>query len=189
VDDEQGFTLLQLMVALVIVGVLASVAVPGMAKRVNASKRVEAQVSLGTIARMQDAFFTSRGYYASTFRELGFRTDAGGSHGRRYQFSLTALDSGRGYVATATANLDGDDFDDVLFVARAAEYKGVTVIAKDDITNQAFPVEFCFRASSNDRNGDGNGNAGGSGDSNDRNGDGNGNAGQGDGGRRTCVRI
>ena len=36
--------------------------------------------------------------------ELGFRTDVGGSHGRRYEFALTALDAGRAYAVTATAN-------------------------------------------------------------------------------------
>jgi len=187
--NNGGFSVIEAMVVLVVLATLAAMAFPGMAKRVNYSKRAEARVSLGTISRMQDAHYQTRGRYAATMDELGFRTDIGGSHGRRYQFNVIALDGGAAYAVTATANLDGDAFQDVLVVVRGGSYHGDTMVVRDDITNLAQPVSLCFRAGSNDRNGDGNGNAGQSRASNDRNGDGNGNAGQGDGGRRTCVQI
>ena len=186
--NDKGFTLIELAAVLAVLAVLAAMGGSAMAKHVNYSKRTEALVALGTISRMQDAFYQERGRYAATLDDLGFGTDAQGQ-GRRYRFAVTALDGGNAYVTTAIANLDGDAFRDLLFVARGAGYRGAIVLADDDITNLAQPVKLCFAGGTNDRNGDGNGNSGRSGTSRDRNGDGNGNAGRGGGGGQSCFTL
>jgi type II secretory pathway pseudopilin PulG len=107
-----------------VVSVLASVAVPSMFRNAAASKRVEAYEALGNIARMQDAFFQSKGYYAATFDELGFMMDAGRAKGinawvgKRYTYALTAFFGGTNYAAVAVGNIDGDTFQDLLYVSR-----------------------------------------------------------------------
>jgi prepilin-type N-terminal cleavage/methylation domain-containing protein len=122
--SERGMSLIEMMIAVMIVGVLASMAGTGLAKNTVMAKRPEAYLGLSTISRMQDAFFTSRGYYASTLDELGYTMDHGIAPdsntwiGRRYTFSITPLSSGQGYVATAVGNLDGDVFQDILFATR-----------------------------------------------------------------------
>lgn len=121
---ERGFSVLELMVALVVIGVLSSVATPGLVRHVNFSKRPEAHVGLATISRMQDAYYQERGYYAPTLDELGFQMDQGSAVdantwvGHRYAFSVTPLSGGQSYVATAVGDLDGDEFQDILFVSR-----------------------------------------------------------------------
>jgi len=123
--SERGFSLLEMMVAVGIVSVLASVAVPSLINNAAASKRVEAYQALGTISRMQDAFFQSRGYYASEFKELGFTMDNDQKKdypnawvGRRYTFALTTFFGGTNYAAVAVGNIDGDTFQDLLYVSR-----------------------------------------------------------------------
>ena len=187
--NEGGFSMLQLLAAVMIAAALAAIATPGMAKRLNESRRVEGRISLATIARMQDAFYQGRGRYAATLDELGFDTDRGLRRSQRYVFSVTALDNASAYAATAIGNLDGDRIQDVLVVARGGGHRGAVAVTTDDITNLSTPFRLCVAAGSNDQNGDGNGNNGRSGGSNDRNGDGNGNAGQGGGGRQTCFSL
>lgn len=121
---ERGFSLLELMVVVGIVSVLASVAVPSMIVNANQAKRKEAYLALGTIARMQDAFFQSRGYYASGIVELGFSMDGikqrgfNSFVGRRYTYAITTFFGGTNYAAVAVGNIDGDSFQDLLFVSR-----------------------------------------------------------------------
>ena len=122
--SERGLSILELMVAVVIIGVLSSMATAGMSKHINFAKRPEAYVGLATIARMQDAYYDGRGYFASTLDELGFTMDGGSASGsnawvgRRYTFSITPMNGTQNYVATAIGNIDGDEFQDILFAAR-----------------------------------------------------------------------
>jgi len=122
--NERGLSILELMVALVVVGVLAATATPGMVRHVNYSRRPEAYLGLATISRMQDAHYVMYGRYASTIDELGFQMDQGSLAnanawvGHRYTFSVTPLNSGRNYVATAVGDLDGDEFQDILFTQK-----------------------------------------------------------------------
>ena len=121
---QRGFSLLELMVAVMIVGILASMGGSGMAKHVTYAKRPEAYLGLATISRMQNAYYTTKGYYASTLDELGYTMSSGGASGnnawlgKRYTFSITPLNAAQGYVATAVGNIDGDEFQDILFASR-----------------------------------------------------------------------
>jgi prepilin-type N-terminal cleavage/methylation domain-containing protein len=122
--SEKGFSVLELMVAAGVASVLASVAVPRLMKNATAAKRAEAYAALGTIARMEDAFFQSRGYYAATFDELGYMMSGGKAKGvnawvgQRYTYALTTLNGGTNYAAVAVGNIDGDTFQDLLYVSR-----------------------------------------------------------------------
>jgi len=119
-----GFTLLEILVVVGIVSVLASVAVPGMIRNANLAKRTEAIEGLATISRMEDAFFQGYGYYTDNLQQLGFMMDAvkgkglNAWTGRRYTFAVTTFFGGTNYAAVAVGNIDGDEFKDMLYVAR-----------------------------------------------------------------------
>ena len=104
--------------------ILASVAIPSLVRNAAASKRAEAYETLGTIARMQDGFFQTKGYYAATFDELGFMLDTGKVTavnawvGKRYTFALSSFFGGTNYAAIAVGNIDGDSFQDLLYISR-----------------------------------------------------------------------
>jgi len=53
--SKKGFTLVELMVVIVIIGVLAAVAIPRMMAATNKAKAAEGPQILGTISRMQHA--------------------------------------------------------------------------------------------------------------------------------------
>ncbi|MGQ9871908.1 type IV pilin-like G/H family protein [Leptodesmis sp.] len=67
----QGFTLLELLVAVVIGGILAAIAIPSFLSRANTAKQVEAKMYLGSLNRSQQAFYAEHGRFGKSPQELG----------------------------------------------------------------------------------------------------------------------
>lgn len=77
-ESRKGFTLIELMVVILIVGILAAVAIPLMRGRVDAAKWTEGKSMLGTLATSIRAYAAEKdiagnyGAAAPTLVELGF---------------------------------------------------------------------------------------------------------------------
>lgn len=63
---DQGFTLIELMVTVAIIGILASIAVPAFINYQNRSKRSEAYANLAAIAKLEKSYFTEFNAYVPT---------------------------------------------------------------------------------------------------------------------------
>ncbi len=61
---HSGFTLLELMIVVVIIGIIASIAWPNYTRYIQNSRRAEAMVSLNEIAAQQEKFNATCGWYA-----------------------------------------------------------------------------------------------------------------------------
>ena len=68
---HKGFTLIELMITIVIVGILASIAVPSYRQYVIRANRTAAQATMMDIATRQQQFFVANRTYA-TAAQLGF---------------------------------------------------------------------------------------------------------------------
>lgn len=62
---NSGFTLIELMIVVVIIGVLASIAYPSYQKHMTQTRRSDAQSALLQIANQQERFFTECNWYAT----------------------------------------------------------------------------------------------------------------------------
>lgn len=62
-----GFTLIELMITVVIVGILAAIAYPSYTSYVAQTRRSDATINLSRIAAQQEKFFTECGRYTANF--------------------------------------------------------------------------------------------------------------------------
>lgn len=74
-SKEQGFTLIEVMIVVVIVGILASIAYPSYLDYVTRSNRTEAHAALMKISNLEEQFYLDNKSYTGTMTELGFATD------------------------------------------------------------------------------------------------------------------
>ena len=83
INNKSGFTLLEILVVIIIVGVLASVAMPTLFRNVERSRATEALNTLGVIKRQMDGCamqFGGTNYTAcATFNAIGMQDPSSGA--------------------------------------------------------------------------------------------------------------
>ena len=84
--NRKGFTLIELMVVIFIVGILAAVAIPIMRGRIDSAKWSEGKAAAGSIRTAARAYCAEKGptyagYAAVTLAELGFNITVGAPGG------------------------------------------------------------------------------------------------------------
>lgn len=73
---QRGFTLMELMITIVIIGILAGVALPGYQNSVRKSHRSAAQAEMMDIANRQQQYLLANRSYADTLATLGYEVPA-----------------------------------------------------------------------------------------------------------------
>jgi type IV pilus assembly protein PilE len=107
-----GFTLIEMMIVLAIVGILAAIAYPSYSRYVLRSYRADAEATLVAVAQSQEKYYTLNNSYASSLASLGYSVPLY-SQNNRYTISMDNLNAsatlanGLGYSLKATANLTG----------------------------------------------------------------------------------
>jgi type IV pilus assembly protein PilE len=113
----RGFTLTEVLTALVVIAVLAAVAIPTWRTHLLRVRRAEARDALTALQAAQDRWFGRHARYATAIQLTPGAPDGLGlaattAHGL-YSISLETTADGLGYVATARAIADaGQESDD-----------------------------------------------------------------------------
>ena len=80
---QKGFTLIELMIVVAIIGILAAIAIPNFLRYQATSRQSEARTDLGGIFVAETSFFGERSRYGS-FDEIGFQL--AGNAANRYTY-------------------------------------------------------------------------------------------------------
>lgn len=106
---EAGFSMTELMVVLVIIGILTLIALPRFKNMTTRAKTTEAKAMLRNAHALMQSYYFEHDRYPADLFEVGFEQtptiDQGGN--ARYLVSLESAEGG-GFVAVATAVVDFD---------------------------------------------------------------------------------
>lgn len=98
---SHGFSLLELLLVLGIVGILAGIALPAYQTHLARSARTEAMVQLQDLASRQESHFLQYNRFSDNLKQLGFRPSESSRNAYRIDISL---DTASGYVLSAVLN-------------------------------------------------------------------------------------
>jgi len=109
--NNKGFTLIELMIVVAIIGILAAIAIPNFLNYQCKAKQSEAKQTLGTIAKNQEAYVSEFNKYADSSVKLGFQVKG---EKRYYTYSYSNI-SATTYTVCATSikGIKGTAGDDV----------------------------------------------------------------------------
>ena len=97
-----GFTLLELLITIIIVGILSAIAIPSFLGQIARARSTEAKSIHGTILRAQQAYRVERGSFAGSLSDLDVKV----SNSKNFSYGILENSP---LHAIHTTTRDGDD--------------------------------------------------------------------------------
>lgn len=101
---QSGFTLIELMITVVVIGILAAIAYPSYQEFVKRGNRTEGQAFLSEVAARQERYYAQNHAYITADADIGklkLKNDDKSETGK-YVLSIGTNDGDGGYTLTAT---------------------------------------------------------------------------------------
>lgn len=98
---ERGFTLIELMIAIAVLGIVAAVALPSFMDSIRKGRRAEAFAALAALQQAQERWRANHASYTTDLSSAGLNLPSTTSGGY-YAIAVDAADN-TGYTATASA--------------------------------------------------------------------------------------
>jgi type IV pilus assembly protein PilE len=127
----KGFTLTELLIALVIIGILVLLALPNLMPLIAKAKSTEAQLQLSHVHMLEKSYFYMHSKYSEDLSEIGFEQEKLTNDGGNANYLIEiAESSSTGFIARATAVVDFDG-DGVFNIWEIDEQKNLKETIKD----------------------------------------------------------
>jgi type IV pilus assembly protein PilE len=142
---NRGFTLLELMIALAIVGILSAIALPGYSAVLMRAQRNEAKLALLEVVHAEERHYQLHLAYTDDFEPSlqagGLGLDARSDTGN-YLLSVTLRADGQGYIAIARpdpAHRQAGDRDCARITLDSSGRRGAADSAGNETTGRCWP--------------------------------------------------
>lgn len=127
----KAYTLTEILVVLVIIGILVLLALPNLLPLITKAKTTEAKIQLEHLTTLEKSFFYERSKYSTDLTEIGFiqeKLTTDGKDGKaNYKITIvSATNTGFLARATAVADFDGDGVFNVWEIDQDKNLKEVT---------------------------------------------------------------
>ena len=76
-EEKLGFTLVELLIAVAIIGILSTVGIPTYKRLIQKARKSEAKILLGGVVTAEEGFFAEWGFYGNNLRGIGFEVEGG----------------------------------------------------------------------------------------------------------------
>ena len=103
-QDQHGITLIEILVALAILGILSAFAIPAYQNYVKKAKMVEGETAVRDVATLEDAYYLDTDAYSDNLATIGYSP----MPSLQYYTIQIELKKGPGYKVRVTGNLDTD---------------------------------------------------------------------------------
>lgn len=126
-----AFTLTELLVVLVIIGILVLLALPKLMPLISKAKSTEAQLQLGHLQTLEKSYFYMKSKYSTSFEDIGFEAEKLVTEGGNANYRIEIIEaSASGFKARATAVVDFDG-DGKFNVWEIDQEKNLVEVTKD----------------------------------------------------------
>ncbi len=125
----KAFTLMELLIVLIIVGILVLLALPNLMPLISKAKSTEAQLQLEHIHTLEKSYFYLHSKYSTDFKEISFEPSKLTSQGGNANYLIEVVEATNNTFkarATAITDFDGDGIFNVWEVDQEKNVKEIT---------------------------------------------------------------
>ncbi len=110
---RRGFTLIELMIVVAIIGILAAIAIPNFIRFQARSKQGEAKANLKALFTAQRSYFQEKDKFVTTINDIGFNPERGNRYS--YQNGATSYQDRQAVLQVSTSLNDAIQVDTFKF--------------------------------------------------------------------------